>query len=223
MKILPCDIVRDLLPLYVDEVVRETTKNEIERHLETCENCRKEVELMKAQINLPVNEALQHSEANVLKSLKKSLLRKRILAVFLSVLLVVGVGIICSTYAAFRETVIPFDAQTMTVTERDGQLYASYDYGEESSMAGSVMLDPMEISLDGENKTVVGLYYYETLWSKYIEPMLPLENHSTEITFALGAADEIDQVYYGYFDVDGAVLNGKESVTDMTLVWEKEE
>lgn len=223
MKTLSCDIVRDLLPLYVDEVVRETTKNEIERHLEICENCRKEAELMKTQWSLPVNETLQYSEAKVFKRLKKSLFRKKIVAIMLAVLLVVGVGAACYSYASFKETVVPFNDQTMTVIEQDGRLYISYDYGETSSIAGSVMFDPKEISVNGEKKTVVGLYYYETLWSKYVEPMLSLENGSTEITFALGDAEEIDQVYYGNFSLDGEDLNSEVLPHDMMLIWEKGE
>lgn len=41
-KKLDCEIVRDLLPLYYDGVVSETTKNAVKDHLGDCENCLKE-------------------------------------------------------------------------------------------------------------------------------------------------------------------------------------
>lgn len=41
-KKLDCDIVRDLLPLYYDDVVSETTKNAVKDHLGDCEECLKE-------------------------------------------------------------------------------------------------------------------------------------------------------------------------------------
>ena len=41
---LPCDIVRDLLPLYHDGVVSETTKDAVREHLDTCDACRDEYE-----------------------------------------------------------------------------------------------------------------------------------------------------------------------------------
>lgn len=41
-KELDCEIVRDLLPLYHDGVVSDTTKEAVAHHLETCKNCRKE-------------------------------------------------------------------------------------------------------------------------------------------------------------------------------------
>ena len=39
---LPCDIVRDILPLYIDDVVSETTKNAVADHLESCHECKNE-------------------------------------------------------------------------------------------------------------------------------------------------------------------------------------
>lgn len=41
-KKLDCDIVKDLLPLYYDDVVSETTKNAVKDHLGDCEGCLKE-------------------------------------------------------------------------------------------------------------------------------------------------------------------------------------
>jgi len=41
-SVLDCAIVGDLLPLYHDDVVSDTTKTAVESHLEGCENCRKE-------------------------------------------------------------------------------------------------------------------------------------------------------------------------------------
>ena len=39
MKI-SCNIIRDLLPLYLDQVCSEESKDMIENHLTECENCR---------------------------------------------------------------------------------------------------------------------------------------------------------------------------------------
>ena len=47
MKEISCNIIRDILPLYVDEAVCEETKELVEEHLFTCEDCRKEAEMMK--------------------------------------------------------------------------------------------------------------------------------------------------------------------------------
>lgn len=38
---IPCDMIKDLLPLYEDDICSERSKSEIEEHLIGCEDCRK--------------------------------------------------------------------------------------------------------------------------------------------------------------------------------------
>ena len=43
---ISCDIIKDLLPLYHDEVCSDDSKTMIEEHLSHCENCRNELAAM---------------------------------------------------------------------------------------------------------------------------------------------------------------------------------
>lgn len=45
MKI-PCDMIRDLLPLYYDKVCSEESRQNVEEHLLECESCREELRLI---------------------------------------------------------------------------------------------------------------------------------------------------------------------------------
>ena len=47
MKQNECDIIKDLVPSYVDEICSEASKLWIEEHLQECEQCRATAELMK--------------------------------------------------------------------------------------------------------------------------------------------------------------------------------
>ena len=38
---IPCEVVRDLLPSYIDELTSEVTNRIVRDHLEGCEECRK--------------------------------------------------------------------------------------------------------------------------------------------------------------------------------------
>ena len=49
MKI-PCEIIRDLLPLYVDGVCSEESKKAVKEHLPDCAACRAELQLMNGDI-----------------------------------------------------------------------------------------------------------------------------------------------------------------------------
>lgn len=73
---LPCDIVRDLLPLYHDGVVSETTGQAVETHLEGCPPCRQEYEDLCAE--LP-QEAQQNSTQDKFSEMMKKLRQKRVI------------------------------------------------------------------------------------------------------------------------------------------------
>ena len=42
MKI-SCDVIRDLLPLYVEDMLSNDSKNIVDEHIEQCESCRDEL------------------------------------------------------------------------------------------------------------------------------------------------------------------------------------
>ena len=51
-----CNLVRDLLPLYVDDALTEDSRAFVERHLKTCPACAGEAEKLKAPV--PEEKAL---------------------------------------------------------------------------------------------------------------------------------------------------------------------
>lgn len=84
---LTCGVVRDLLPSYVENLLGEEAKEAVDRHLETCPECRERKEDMAA----PAEEAAEpEKEVDYLKRVKKGTVHKIVLAVVCTVLLVVG-------------------------------------------------------------------------------------------------------------------------------------
>ena len=67
---MSCEIIKDLLPLYFDNVCSNDSKVAIEEHLATCENCKSELQTMKK--SLPLN-SVEHNlkEADAVKKLSK--------------------------------------------------------------------------------------------------------------------------------------------------------
>lgn len=87
MNKLNCDIIKDLLPLYVDGVVSESSEAEIRRHLEQCASCRKEYQDMTAELIVPTSEQIQQESTIPLRKMKTKLKRFLILSTLLVLLL----------------------------------------------------------------------------------------------------------------------------------------
>ena len=56
MQNLPCEVVRDLLPSYVDGLTSETTTALVEAHLDTCPDCRAALAVMREPDGRAVSE-----------------------------------------------------------------------------------------------------------------------------------------------------------------------
>lgn len=50
---MKCEIIRDLLPSYIDELTSEESNWEIKEHLKTCPECKKYLEEMKESLQTP--------------------------------------------------------------------------------------------------------------------------------------------------------------------------
>ena len=93
MSKISCNAVRDLLPLYIDGVVSEETRSEVEKHLSECPECQNEYVLLKKEVVLPANPDLHSESANALKTMKHKLTKKKIVISVVSVLVTLALAI----------------------------------------------------------------------------------------------------------------------------------
>lgn len=81
---IPCEIIQDLLPLYHDGVVSEKTGETIKNHLEQCDACSKEYDILCADLPIETEEpSTQKQFANMVRRQK----RKQLIITILSSLL----------------------------------------------------------------------------------------------------------------------------------------
>ena len=81
MKIT-CNIIRDLLPLYAEDLVSEDTRVMVDEHLRECEDCTKQFGIIKKAAQIPVDV-----DAGALKRVENTIRRKRVLAVLTALML----------------------------------------------------------------------------------------------------------------------------------------
>lgn len=85
---ISCDIIRDLLPLYAEDLVSEDSKQLVDEHLCICDPCMKQLAIMKKAAQLPVEV-----DTTALKRVGNTIRRRRILAVLTALLFVVTLGL----------------------------------------------------------------------------------------------------------------------------------
>lgn len=104
-----CNVIRDLLPLYADEVCSEDSKEMVEEHISTCQECKQELE------DYRYNTGLPEVKADVaMKKFKKKMNKKNLKKIVVSVIVCLAV-ILSGTYILFiPEFIVPYSEDLMT-------------------------------------------------------------------------------------------------------------
>lgn len=69
-----CNVILDLMPLYVDDACSKESCQFVEEHLKTCESCRKKAEIMRADVGIaPAEMETNMAEEKLLKEGKEAL------------------------------------------------------------------------------------------------------------------------------------------------------
>ncbi|GAA0294932.1 hypothetical protein GGQ92_000703 [Gracilibacillus halotolerans] len=218
MERVNCNIIQDVLPLYVDDIVSKETKEMVDAHVIECETCRKELDMMKEKLFLPIE-----NKSPQLQKISKQWRKKKSIVSLISVIgtAVVLIGIF--SYLIYFETVIPYDEDLIQI-ERYGDELTTHYFGE--SYATFHSTHPFSLEVKGEKKNIIFIYYTKTIVDSPTRNIFNTENHQVEDEYisVLPESEKTDAVYYVDYD-NKKVTSGEESWESIleraVLIWEK--
>jgi hypothetical protein len=174
-----CMIVRDLLPLYVEDLVSDETRIFIEEHLDTCEDCRKTLEQFQESPEMS-NEA----GAVPLKVVRRRLRQQKLKSIFLAIVCVMAV-LISGFGWMISPQYVPYSEDLLTVTENeDGMVIISIN--EEN--ATGYEISGVILSDDGESYTLT-IHAWKTIWDE------TFSDHEVP-NIVVSPGDPIQAIYY---------------------------
>ena len=104
---IPCEIIRDVLPSYVDKLTSEVTNNIVDEHIKECKECKGVLEAME-DTNIKVNNEEDKKEIDFLKKNRKK--NKKVIiicaAVVLSLLAAIYGNLLLVGYGVYDESVV---------------------------------------------------------------------------------------------------------------------
>ena len=186
-----CNIAKDLMPLYIDDVLSEESKAAVEEHLTGCEDCREYCSGMHGS-DLHESEAEAEEvlgrldEAERLKRLKRKMLLKRIITIAATAAVVILIIIAGDILIFHNPSYITYEDTGIRMTE-NGDMYVDKPfYGYNGVYWGK--------DEDGNRIAVFFLTssYYSRNWEKVseINGQHVMRFHETE------DEDVVDKVYY---------------------------
>lgn len=210
MKKNDCKIVKDLLPLYIDDIVSDETKIYIEEHLKECEKCLDEYKKMSDELVLPINHEVNKKDAEIINGIKKKFKNKKFRSALLSSLAVVIIFVSLFLYMSLHEIPIAHSSQ-MNLVEDSGEIYLNYHgnyYGSKE----------FSYSQEDREKTIDIIYLYNTPLNKLMSKINKNEDENKTYRIYVGKAKEISKVYYGEFKIKDSE-DMKKEIQNKKLIW----
>ena len=91
-----CAVIKDLLPLYADDVLSQESKELVSQHLESCENCKSEYANMQTEIKTPPRT--DDAKINALKTMKKKIFRQRVVSAVVTCVFVFAAIVVINSF-----------------------------------------------------------------------------------------------------------------------------
>ncbi len=178
MNKINCDIINDILPLYVENMVSDATKKMVEEHIENCEDCSNKLVSMKKEMLIPAD-----NNTNVILKIKKQIDRKNIQTAFLSGLIVLVIAVLTVSHLNSPIS-LAYSQEIVSITPNDD--------GTVSLTLGDEVAGYSIESLHDEDMTYYSMTCWNTLWNQYF-------SNSGKRTVTIDNQESnrnIDKIYY---------------------------
>ena len=161
------NVIKDLLPLYIDDVLSDTSRQIVDEHLDECEDCRKYLndlkESNKIELNITDTE-LEKEHADILKLMRKKIVRRNIIISLLSIFIVISIFSLSLFY--LKNTAEYLDVNQLKVEEKGNDLILEIEHAvwnQISQVRFTLSENGKEYDFTKEVTSDISLYAY---WSK---------------------------------------------------------
>lgn len=210
---LDCDVVCDLIPLYHDGVVSETTRRTIKEHLENCADCRKEYETICTDIPMePKEMTTKRKFADMMKKVRRKRFFVSAIAVVLICVIVIG--------GYFLQLQVP----AVNVSGNDITVHSAYRYETDEGYKLFVLYSypcvgytKGEISLkESETENTLVLNIKKPIFSQGYENISPVEEvWRYEYGYCSGDNGDIEYTDFDKVEFGGNIIwNQSENAND---------
>lgn len=183
MKIT-CNVIKDLLPLYVENMVSEDTRYIVEEHIDSCEKCREQLENMSSSIDLPID-----INTVPLRKIKATMRKKKLQAVIFTTMLTIAIIAVVIGFLAAPEY-IHYHGGLISFIEKDNGMVIVMFSDEVTGY--SISSYPSE--------TGEGYVYHITTWDSIWDRNIIKKSVINTVLNPKG--EEVASVYY--YNADGS-------------------
>ena len=213
------NVIKDLLPLYIDDVLSDTSRQIVDEHLDECEDCRKYLndlkESNKVELNITDTE-LEKEHADILKLMRKKIVRRNIIISLLSIFIVISIFSLSMFY--LKNTAEYLDVNQLKVEEKGNDLILEIEH----EVWNQISQVRFTLSENGKEYDCIALCADTTKFDKLFSSI----NAMSQYTLIYNVSDEndIDRIYYssnGILPSNGELSNSDSLYSSLELIYQK--
>ena len=204
---ISCDVIRDLLPLYAENLTSQDSNQIVDEHLCGCDACAEELAVLKkAAVVLDV-------DVGPLKRIRKTISQRRLLTALLPVLLIPLI-LLGGFTVLTRPIYMSYEQSGVEIIEKDGQIF--YNFAEDVDAFTIVGIE----YLDSAEEPTFCVAAYRRLWNHHYGNMLIADCNNADGISPVSTPKTVQRICYNARAVgqEDILLWGAE-MTDSPVVW----
>lgn len=214
-----CNVIRDLLPLYHDDVCSDDTKVIIEEHLSECKECQNYYKMLLESDSIGTQSFDADHEkrkASFVKSMKRKIIWKQIIAGVLSVTLLVVLIISGISVLSHTEQIVEYN-DNISVHMMDDDLISRIKGNNHSQ----VQIKRVTQYVNDHDEDYLFFCVYQTRW----DSLITNDNVFSEVLLCPSdkGVDSVSRVYYYTGDYTGLenmdITELQNIIDDSVLLW----
>lgn len=217
----PCEMIQDLLPLYLDGVCSEESKKAIEKHLSECSACKEFYAVMREADGMEVdthNADRERQKAASFQAVKKRIFRKQILAAVAAMVVLLVTTI--TTISILKNTIEVVEYENnISVSMVDGDLIGRLH----GSRIHQTSIKRVTVTTNGTEENYLFFYIANTKWDELTTSIEVFSERT--LCFSDKDADRIDAVYYyteDYANIESMSKDELQEIIDASVIlWQK--
>lgn len=199
MKI-SCNMIRDLLPLYVENMASQDTRDIVEEHLASCENCKKRLEEMRTLKELPID-----TDIAPLRKIQNTLRREKLQTIIFSVMVTLVFAVVTMAYLT-APAYISYNENAVSIIEKgDGTVLLNFS----DEVSG---FHVKQYPAADNSGYVYDITTWETIWHQKIS------KNNLENTVLNPNGETVASIYYYSTDGSENTLIYGDPITDGSVI-----
>lgn len=221
-----CGIIRDLMPLYHDNVCSEESRAAVEEHISECNDCREYYKQLSDETEKAVVPEIENKKAESLRAVSRRFKRGITVSIVLAAALIL-VSVICGgimIIGKVNKRTIEYNGSNITVSMKPEGLIATV----KGTWYSGAHVKSVFIKENGREKLIKIFRLEDTRSDDLLTP--DSKTYDFTIAYADMDADRVDAVYYYSGELNNNVFKVmdemppdelSELLDEMNLLWKK--